>query len=264
MYSEILYKVSRLSNGDKFVEISFNRPQAANAMAPAMLRELDVALAEVKKTNPRLLLLTGAGKNFCAGADLRWMKESGETGIAQNMAEARLLARFFSALSSLEIPVVAVVKGAVFGGGVGVVACCDYALATPDAHFCLSEVRIGLVPALILPYIAKKMPRSFLLQSGLTGEVFDGERAGLVSKVIKGKNLQSEVEKEINTLLKCAPQAQCKFKKLVAEMERENFKNTNIAIKSIAEARSSPEAKEGIDAFFAKTSPPWAVSYDRE
>ena len=119
------------------------------------------------------------------------------------------------------MPVVALVDGAAFGGAVGLVACCDYALASTTARFCLSEVRIGLVPALILPYLLHKVPRTFLVRAGLTGEVFSAEEAqqqGLITKVIPCDDFKKELPAEINALLQCAPQAQASFKKLLADI----------------------------------------------
>ena len=127
MYSEIIQRDYQLTNGDTFVEISFNRPQVANALHPSMLREINTALAEITQSNHRLLLLSGTGKNFCAGADLSWMRESGQMGKSQNLIEARLLAKFFAELASMPMPTIALVRGAVYGGAVGIVACCDYA-----------------------------------------------------------------------------------------------------------------------------------------
>lgn len=264
-YSEVIYRVFEVGDGT-FAELLLNRPHAANAMSPLMLRELDKALDVISKAQHRLLLINGSGRNFCAGADLRWMKESGEMGQAQNVIEAKLLARFFARLSSLPIPVVALVNGAAFGGAVGVVACCDYAIASTTARFCLSEARIGLVPALILPYLLPKVPRTFLARAALTGEVFSAEDAaqqGLVTKVIPCDDLKKTLPKEINAILQCAPQAQASFKKLLTELHpQHNAKHETNAIAALAAARASEEAKAGITAFFAKQNPPWAVQLD--
>ena len=264
-YSEIIYRVFTAGEGT-FAEIVLNRPHAANAMSPAMLRELNKVLDDVAKTQQRLLLITGSGRNFCAGADLRWMKESGAMGQAQNVVEAKLLARSFDKLASLPMPVVALVNGAAFGGAVGLVACCDYAIASTAAKFCLSEVRIGLVPALILPYLLHKMPRTFLARAGLTGTVFTAEEAqqqGLVTKVIPSDAFKKELPAELNTLLQCAPQAQTRFKKLLAEIcPLQTSPHAKAAIAALTAARASDEAKTGIDAFFTKQQPPWVTKLD--
>ncbi len=261
-YSEIIYRVFEVGDGT-FAELTLNRPHAANAMSPAMLRELDKSLAIIAKQQHRLLLISGRGRNFCAGADLRWMKESGAMGKAQSVVEAKLLARFFSRLATLPMPVVALVNGAAFGGAVGLVACCDYALASSTARFCLSEVRIGLVPALILPYLLHKVPRTSLARAALTGEVFSAEEAvrqGLVTKVIPYDDVKKALPEEINALLQCAPHAQVAFKKLLAEISPpRQKKHEAAAIATLTAARASEEAKTGIAAFFAKQSPPWAA-----
>ena len=260
--AEVIYRIFDVGDGT-FAELVLNRPHAANAMSPSMLRELNKQLDVIGKAHHRLLLISGSGRNFCAGADLRWMKESGDMGQAQNVVEGKLLARFFARLAALPMPVVALVNGAAFGGAVGLVACCDYALASTTARFCLSEVRIGLVPAVILPYLLHKIPRTFLTRAGLTGEVFSAEEAarqGLVAKVIPSDDFKKALPEEINTLLQCAPKAQASFKKLLTDIRpQHNTKHEKISIATLSAARSSEEAKAGIAAFFAKQEPPWAV-----
>ncbi len=263
-YSEVICRVFEVGGGT-FAELVLNRPHAANAMSPSMLRELNRALDVISESQHRLLLITGSGRNFCAGADLRWMKESGATG-QQNVVEAKLLAQFFARLAALPMPVVALVNGAAFGGAVGLVACCDYALASSTARFCLSEARIGLVPALILPYLVHKVPRTFLARASLTGEVFSAEEAaqqGLVTKVIPCDDFKKELPTEINALLQCAPQAQAGFKKLLAEIcPQQQEKHAAAAITTLTAARASEEAEAGIAAFFAKQEPPWVARLD--
>ena len=266
-YSEIIYRVFAANDGDHtFAEIVLNRPHAANALNPSMLRELIKALTTVKKSSHRLLLISGSGRNFCAGADLRWMKESGAMGQAQNVVEAKLLARFFTHLAAMPMPVIALVDGAAFGGAMGLVACCDYALASSAARFCLSEVRIGLVPALILPYLWQRMSHTFLVRAGLTGSVFtadEAERYGLVAKVIPAADFKQELSHEVNVLLQCAPQAQQCFKKLLTDLcPPQSDKRAAASIAALAAARSSDEAKAGISAFFAKQKPPWFTQLD--
>ena len=264
-YSEIIYRTFEVGDGT-FAELVLNRPHAANAMSPSMLRELNKALAVISKTKHRLLLIGGSGRNFCAGMDLRWMKESDTMGQAHNVIEAKLLARFFARVSALPMPVVALVNGAAFGGAVGLVACCDYAVASTTARFCLSEARIGLVPALILPYLLHKVPRTFLVRAGLTGEVFTAEEAaqqGLVTKVIPRDDFKKALPAEINALLQCAPRAQTSFKKLLAEIHpQHNSKHEAAAIAALVAARASAEAKAGVAAFFAKQNPPWLQQLD--
>ena len=264
-YSEVIYRVFQVGDGT-FAELVLNRPHAANALSPAMLRELHQALDVIGETQHRLLLITGSGRNFCAGADLRWMKESGAMGQAQQVVEAQLLARFFARLAALPMPVVALVNGAAFGGAVGLVACCDYALASTTARFCLSEARIGLVPALILPYLVHKVPRTFLARASLTGAVFSAEEAaqqGLVTKVIPCDDFKKALPAEINALLQCAPQAQASFKKLLAEIRpQQHTQHAAAAIATLATARASEEAQAGIAAFFTQQDPPWAVQLD--
>lgn len=262
MYSEIIQRDYKLSNDDTFVEISFNRPQVANALHPAMLREINTALSEIAKTDHRLLVLSGTGKNFCAGADLSWMRESGQMGKSQNLIEARLLAKFFAELASMPMPTIALVKGAVYGGAVGIVACCDYALATAEAKFSLSELKMGIVPALIMPYLAKKLHPTTFARLVLTAEVFDAEQAhdyGLLAEVVADDDFREAARREVNKLLRCAPQAQRVFKEMMAKQLDNSNMETNAD--TLADKRATAEAQEGIGAFFAKKQPSWAVEF---
>ena len=262
MYSEIIQRDYQLANGDTFVEIIFNRPQVANALHPAMLREINTALGEITNSDHRLLLISGTGKNFCAGADLSWMRESGQMGKSQNLIEARLLAKFFAELALMPMPTIALVRGAVYGGAVGIVACCDYALATSDAKFSLSELKMGIVPALIMPYLAKKLHPTTLARIVLTAEVFNAEQAqdyGLLAKIVTDDDLREATRREVNNLLRCAPQAQRVFKDMLAKhLSSVDLETT---VKTLADKRATPEAQEGLSAFFAKKQPSWAVEF---
>lgn len=262
MYSEIIQRDYQLTNGDTFVEIILNRPQVANALHPAMLREINTALAEIANSNHRLLLISGTGKNFCAGADLSWMRESGQMGKSQNLIEARLLAKFFAELASMPMPTIALVRGAVYGGAVGIVACCDYALATTDTKFSLSELKMGIVPALIMPYLAKKLHPTTFARIVLTAEVFDAQQAqdyGLLARIVADDDLRDATRREVNNLLRCAPQAQRVFKGMLAK--HVNSGDLETTAETLADKRATAEAQEGIGAFFAKKQPSWAVEF---
>ena len=244
------------------MEISFNRPQVANALHPSMLREINTALTDIAKSNHRLLLLSGTGKNFCAGADLSWMRESGQMGKSQNLIEAKLLAKFFAELASMPMPTIALVRGAVYGGAVGVVACCDYALATAEAKFSLSELKMGIVPALIMPYLARKIHPTMFARIVLTAEVFDAQQAqdyGLVAKIVTDDDFRETTRREVNNLLRCAPQAQRVFKEMMAKHISSGDLETTV--ETLADKRATAEAQEGIGAFFAKKQPSWAVEF---
>ena len=261
-YTELIFRECDLSNGDTFAEIYLNHQRSSNSLSLTMIRELVSVLERIESSNHRFLIITGAGKNFCSGADLRWMKENKSVGQAQITSEAKVLAKFFSKFHELELPVLGVVKGVALGGAVGIVACCDYTIATSDAQFGLSEARLGLIPAVIMPYIAKKFSKSGLLRACLTGGRISAQEAmlhGLVSKLVEHDNLENAVQEEINQLLQCSLQAQKQAKRLFRNLYKNNFQNKQMSIDALVKARSSQEAKAGIEAFFAKTPPPWAV-----
>lgn len=265
VYADIVYRQAELANNDTYAEIYLNHQRTANSLSLAMIRELVDALHVIKNSQPRFLLITGAGKNFCSGADLRWMHENKDIGRAQHASEARLIASLFRTLDSLEIPVLGVVNGSAFGGGVGLAACCDYVLATDTSTFTLSEARIGLVAAVIMPYLARKMPRTALMRACLTAATMTAAEAkehGLVARCVRSDELDNAVGEEINQLLKCSPDAQKRTKRLLKRLEQENFSNHKTSIEALAEAQASEHALIGIDSFFAKSSPPWQTSCD--
>ena len=265
MYSDIVYRQCELANNDTYAELYLNHQRTANSLSLAMIRELEDALQQIKQSNHRLLLITGAGKHFCSGADLRWMHENKDIGRAQRVSEARIISSLFSTVDSLELPVIGVVQGSAFGGGVGLAACCDYVLATNDATFTLSEARIGLIAAVIMPYLARKIPRAALMRICLTGMTLsatEAKESGLVSRCVSDDELDQVVGDEINQLLKCSPDAQKKTKRLLKKLEQENFSNSKTSIEALADAQSSADALAGIDAFFAKDNPTWQTRCD--
>lgn len=265
MYSDIVYRQCELANNDTYAEIYLNHQRTANSLSLAMIRELVDALEQIKKSNHRLLLITGAGKTFCSGADLRWMHENKDIGRAQRISEARIIASLFSTIDSLELPIVGVVKGSAFGAGVGLAACSDYVIATNDSTFTLSEARIGLVPAVIMPYLARKIPRATLMRTCLTSMTLSATAAkecGLVARCVSDDELDKVVEDEINQLVRCSLDAQKQTKRLLKKLEQENFSNSRTSIEALADAQSSAHALAGIDAFFAKDKPTWHTRCD--
>ncbi|NRA44726.1 MAG: enoyl-CoA hydratase/isomerase family protein [Oligoflexales bacterium] len=249
------------NKNSKLAVVSLNRPEQANAFNGDMLDEITNCLQEVAQ-NPdcRVLLVKGEGKHFSGGADLRWMQDSINLGYEENFAEARKMSAMFEALYRLPIPSIAIVKGAAFGGAVGLIACCDFAICAEDAKLSLSEVKIGILPAVIMPYLGKKMTPGALKRLGLTAGIFNGPEArqyGLVDVVCKKDDLQQQTKDEVNKLLMGGPMAHKSFKNLFQILSESHFKQSDTTATSIAKARQGNEAQSGFEAFFKKTKADW-------
>ncbi|MBP9707396.1 MAG: enoyl-CoA hydratase/isomerase family protein [Oligoflexales bacterium] len=251
---------------DCYAIVTINRPEAANALNAQVIAELSSALSQAStKKNLRFLLLKGNGKHFSAGADLEWMRASVQLEEAENVADAMKLLHLMEALNNFPVPTICLVRGAVYGGAVGIVACCDIAIADDSARFCLSEVKLGLLPAVILPYLARKLRRGQLRRLALTARVFSAQEAfnyGLVELVTSSQSINQALNQELNSLLSCSPEAQAKLKKLLQELSDDSLKQSENTAKTIAIARTSESAQLGIHAFINKQSMPWQKSID--
>jgi methylglutaconyl-CoA hydratase len=236
--------------------LTLNRPAIHNAFDDRLIAELTHALRRVERDAAvRLVVLTGAGQSFSAGGDLNWMQRMAGYSDAENYADAM-------ALDELCKPVVARVNGAAFAGGLGLVCCCDVAVAAESAVFCISEVRLGLVPATIGPYVVAAIGARAARRYFLTAERFsaaEARRIGLVHEVAPLAELDAAVEKVIAALLEGGPGAQARSKRLIAEVADRPRTEAMMALtaRAIAEARASAEGREGLAAFFAKRKPAW-------
>ena len=240
-----------------------NRPEKNNAFNAQTIAELIQALDIVAgEERVRLLVLRGRGKHFCGGADLSWMQESVQLDYQGNLNDAQQLDELLYNLHHLKKPTLAVVQGAAFGGGVGLVACCDMALAAEDAQFCLSEVRIGLIPATIGPFVTKAIGQRAATRYAMTAERFSGVRArelGLVDEHYPAAELEDEADAWIANLLSNSPAALVACKALfheigAGELKPELRRYTEAAI---ARIRISTEGQEGLRAFLDKRKPAW-------
>lgn len=252
----------------RVASLVINRPASANSFNGELLDKLSDLIEEVSKDSSiRVLLLQGAGKHFSAGADLNWMKEAAKLDYRGNKQEAEKLRRMFEALNNLTIPTVAVVNGAAFGGGVGLIAACDYAIAVDSAKICLSEVKIGLVPAVIMPYLVRKMHRGHLNRLAMTGKVFntaEAKEAGLVQIVTDTEHLQETILEEINLLLQASPNAQQVYKNLEKVMRETNASQGDTTVEAIAKIRASAPGQAGLQAFFAQQPAPWVATLAKD
>jgi len=244
------------------VRITLNRPDVRNAFNEELIAELTTWAESVSPTGPaRVAVLSGAGKVFCAGADLAWMSKMAAYTHDENVRDARAMARMFEALDTLPIPLIGRIHGAALGGGVGLAAVCDIVVAADDAMFAFTEVKLGILPAVISPYAIAKIGRSAARELFMTGARFSAERAreiGLVHAVADAGDLDRVIAKYVNDLVTSAPEAVAAAKRLIAEVaNRTRTSAIEYSIDAIAERRVSAEGQEGMAAFLGKRPPSW-------
>lgn len=240
--------------------ITLNRPEVHNAFDENVIGELTVLLEKAgDDKSVRAVILRGNGRSFCAGGDLNWMRKSADYSHDENVADALRLGKLLHTLNFLPKPTIALVHGSVFGGGVGLTAACDIAIAAPDTVFCLSEVRIGLIPSVIAPYVLHAMGERQARRYFLTAERFDAATAHKIGFVHAVGDLDAEAAKIIKALMDGAPGAQTRGKKLLLDIAGRPIDDAMVRLTAtrIAEARASEEGKEGLSAFLNKTEPLW-------
>jgi methylglutaconyl-CoA hydratase len=243
--------------------VTLNRPERHNALDARSISELHRRLERLGADPAvRIVVLQGAGASFCAGADLDYMKSLAEADEHRNFAEALALAQLLETLATLPKPTVAKVNGNAFGGGVGLIACCDVAVGAESTRFALTEVRLGLVPATISPYVVAAIGERASRRLFLTGERLDASQAracGLLHECVRAEELDAAVERVCDDLLRGGPQAQREAKELLREVARggegEDLQRSTSA--RLARLRVSHEAQEGMSAFLEKRAPKW-------
>src|SRR5215831_11976786 len=243
--------------------VTLDRPAVHNAFNETLIAELTVALRALDADESvRAVVLAGAGESFCAGADLNWMKKMAGFSRAQNLADARALAAMLATLNGLSKPTVARVHGASYGGGVGLVACCDIAIGEQNAIFAFSEARLGLVPATISPYVIEAIGARAARRYFLTAERFtaaEAYRLGLLHDIAPLPELDARINEVLGFLVTAGPRAQAECKALIRAVAHRPPDAEVIAdtAQRIASIRATPEAKEGIAAFLAKRRATW-------
>ncbi len=239
-----------------------NRPEQHNALATELIADLTRVMRELSDDAAvRVVLLGGRGPSFCAGADIGVMKASANASFDENLAEAGRLADLFYAIARCAKPVIARAHGSVFGGGGGLVCACDLAVAADDARFGLTEVRLGILPAVISPYVLRRLGDRAARELMLTGERFgaaDALRVGLVHHVVPLAELDAKVEERVQALLAGAPQAQARVKQLLEAYGNSAWEDYRRQLpRTLAEVRAGDEARDGLSAFFEKRKPKW-------
>ena len=254
-------KITRRAPG--VLQITMARPAVFNAFDEAMIGELDAAFAQAAADRSvRVIVLAGGGKHFSAGADLQWMQRASTATLAWNVDDARRFAGMLSRIETCPKPTVARVQGAALGGGVGLTAACDIAIASDDASFAVSEARFGILPAVIAPYLTSAIGKRQARRLALTTERISAAEAlalGLVQQVVPADGLDGAVDATVSALLAGGPQAQTEIKQLFAQLHVGPVTPEVIELtaQTIARVRGSDEAREGFAAFLGKRPANW-------
>ena len=241
-----------------------NRPDVHNAFDDVLINQIIDALNSVESNDHvKVVVLTGNGKHFSAGADLNWMKRMAVLTEQENRNDAQVLAKLMHKLNELNKPTIALVNGAAYGGAVGLIACCDMAIATTRSRFCLSEVKIGLSPAVISPFVVSAIGECASRRYFLTAEAFNASKAeqlGLLHEVVEDEAaLTEQGNKLIDALLQNSPQAMSKTKQLIKHVSRGDINDSmrDYTVNLIASIRVSDEGQEGLGSFLEKRKPNW-------
>ena len=245
--------------------VSLNRPDIRNAFNETLISELTQAFGvEAKKPDVKLVVFKGEGPVFSAGGDLNWMKKSVELSLEDNLKDTTVLSKMFATMNECPRPVVGAIHGAAIGGGVGLTAICDLVIATEETQFSLSEVRLGIIPACIGPFVISKIGASHARALFMSAERFlapHAKQIGLVHTVVKDQSaLKTELERVVTNMLQCGPKAMEAAKKLILDLTWEDRKKQipdclHYVSKMLAELRVSPEGQEGLKAFLEKRMP---------
>jgi methylglutaconyl-CoA hydratase len=256
------FQTIRLTEDKKVARVTFDRPEVHNAFNAVMIAELAEVFARLRKDDSvRVIVLTGEGQSFCAGADINWMREIIHYSYEQNLQESLHLAEALHRLYTLPKPTVAMVNGTAIGGGNGFLSACDVAIAAEEARFGLSEVKIGLVPAAISPYVIRKIGESKAREYFLTGKRIGARKAqeiGLVNDVVAREQLEQTVEDLVDLLLTSGPEALANCKELIFRVPQISLEEAKeFTARMIANLRISDEGQEGMAAFLEKRKPKW-------
>ncbi len=243
-------------------KLTLSRPELRNAMSDVTLRSLTEAFTAIAKdASVRVVIVNGGGKDFCAGADINWMKESGKLPPEEGKKDARLLADMLQAVDECPIPVIVAAHGSVYGGGLGLVAACDISLLADDAKMSFSECRLGIMPAVISCWVLPKIGAVNARRYYLTGEVFGAKEAvhmGLTHEVVPVAELSARADAVAASILKCGPNAVRAAKALLPRLAPLGLnQRIGLAVDTLVRLRSSAEGQEGLAAFLEKRAPEW-------
>ena len=254
--------IKLLKLSDEVVSLALNRPGKRNALSENMIKELVTAINIIGKDNEcRLIKLEGEGEVFCAGGDLEWMKEQANSTREKRINEARKLAKMFRILNSVIKPILGVIRGDAYGGGIGLISICDYSISSSAAKFGLTESRLGLIPATISPYVISRIGESNCRDIFLSGEIFNAEKAnkiGLVNEVVKPSDLEKSVDSYISFFKKTSRQAVSSSKALIQILRpKVSDKLIDETARRLADTWESNDAQKGIKGFLDKSKVIW-------
>ena len=254
--------VLKVTRSGPLATVTMSRPDSHNALNADLIEELTRCFEEISDDDRvRVVVLAGEGRSFCAGADIGYMRETATFSYEENLEDARRLAMMFWTIDDCPKPVVAKVQGAAMGGGAGLLAVADVVVADSEARFAFSEIRLGIAPATISPFVVRKIGASHARSLFVTGERFDAEMAreiGLVHKVVPSDGLDEAVEEKAGELLQGGPVAQASLKGLLRRLETtEPMEAPGLTARVISELRSGEEGQEGLAAFMEKRDPRW-------
>jgi methylglutaconyl-CoA hydratase len=257
------YETIEIHKEKDIATIYLNRPEVHNAMSEQLMKEMTSCFKKVSSDNSiRIIILTGKGKSFCAGADLNWMKSMAKYSMEENIEDSRLLLNLYEEIYNCPKPVIGRVNGHAFGGGLGLFAVCDIVIAVPDCKFAFSEVKLGIIPSVISTYIVRRIGLANMKRLFITGERFDSNYAkeiGLIDFVFSEEEIDKKVKKYVEIILSSGPKAIVEVKTLVnacESMDHDNYKE--FTVKKISELRISEEGQEGINAFLEKRKSKWS------
>jgi len=257
------YDTIEVQKNKDVVTVLLNRPDVHNAMNEQLMKELTVCFKELTNDDSiRIIILTGEGKSFCAGADLNWMKSMVNYSKEENIKDSKLLLDLFEAIYSCPKPVIGKVNGHAFGGGIGLFAVCDITFAIPDCKFAFSEVKLGIIPSVISTYIARRINLSTMRRLFITGVRFDSKYAnkiGLIDFVYSEEEIDEKIQSYIKILKSSGPKAIHEVKNLIDNYEKKDIESyKNHTVNKISELRISKEGQEGINAFLEKRKSKWS------
>ena len=256
------YQHLKLDREGTVARLRLNRPEVHNAFDEVLISELTRVAGEVAADDSiRIVVLSGEGKSFSAGADINWMRRMVDYTFEENQADSHRLAAMLRAIDQIPKPVVCRIHGVALGGGVGLLSVCDVVVSADDVRFSLSEVRLGILPAVISPFVLRRLSQGVGRSLFLTGERFGAERAraiGLVDQVCSADELDATVDRVIRSLKKGGPIAQRRIKELIPQVWGNTPKEmAELTTRTNAEARASEEGQDGLKAFLEKRKPSW-------
>jgi methylglutaconyl-CoA hydratase len=241
--------------------ITLNRPEKRNAISIPMIAELHAALDEIEKTQTRVVILTGAGKAFCAGIDLDYLQDIGRQSPSENQEDSRRIAKMFRKIWSYSRPLIAAVNGHALAGGCGIATLCDFTLAVPEAKFGYTEVKIGFLPAIVSVFLTRqvgeKRARDLLLTGRLV-EAAEAKELGMINEIVPAENLMARARELAETILSASPSSVTRAKHLLVSAAAANVDHDlERAVLESARVRCTPDFKEGLAAFLEKRKPIW-------